>query len=374
MAEKQHALLSASSSHRWLTVPPLARLEEFFEHKTNPVAEEGTLAHALAEYKLKSALQIEAEEPEGELTLEMEQATEDYAAFILDELEQLKQGTSDPIILIEQKVDFSHYVPEGFGTADCVIVADDTLHVVDFKYGKGVLVEAENNPQMKLYALGALELYDALYDIEDVKMTIFQPRKGNISTAILQREDLVEWAETELKPKAELAFKGEGEITYGPWCQFSPCNAVLRARMEYHKELERFQLASPHLLTDREIEEILLHVDDLVKWATEVKDFATKVAINSHKSWNGFKLVEGRSIRQFTDEDEVAKLAEAEGITDLYKQSLVSLTELEKRMGKKEFNRLLGHLVRKPQGKLTLVPESDKRKEYIPAAAEFGGN
>ena len=213
MAEKQHALLSASSSHRWLTVPPLARLEEFFEHKTNPAAEEGTLAHALAEYKLKSALRIEAEEPEGELTLEMEQATEDYVTFIIDELEQLKQSTSDPIVLIEQTVDFSRYVPEGFGTADCVIVADSTFHVVDFKYGKGVLVEAENNPQMKLYALGALELYDALYDIEDIKMTIFQPRKGNISTAILQREDLIEWAETELKPKAELTFKGEGEVT-----------------------------------------------------------------------------------------------------------------------------------------------------------------
>ena len=253
-------------------------------------------------------------------------------------------------------------------------MADNILHVVDFKYGKGVLVEAENNPQMKLYALGALELYDALYDIEDIKMTIFQPRKGNVSTAILQREDLLEWAETELKPKAELAFKGEGEVTYGPWCQFSPCNAVLRARMDYHKELEQFQLASPHLLTDGEIEEILLHVDDLVKWATEVKDYATKVAIDTHKSWNGFKLVEGRSIRQFTDEDEVAKLAEAEGFTDIYKQSLVSLTELEKRMGKKEFNRVLSHLVRKPQGKLTLVPENDKRKEYIPAAAEFGGN
>lgn len=374
MAEKQHALLSASSSHRWLTVPPLARLEEFFEQKTSSAAEEGTLAHALAEYKLRMALGVKAEEPEGELTLEMEQSTEDYVAFILDELELLKQGTSEPIILIEQTVDFSRYVPEGFGTADCVLVAEGLLHVMDFKYGKGVLVEAENNPQMKLYALGALELYDALYDIEEVKMTIFQPRKGNISTAILQREDLLDWAEKELKPQAELAFKGEGEVTYGPWCQFSTCNAILRARMDYHKQLEKFQLASPHLLTDGEIEEILAHVDDLVKWATEIKDYATKVAVDSHKSWEGFKLVEGRSIRQFTNEEAVIQAAEAEGFTDLYKQSLVSLTELEKRMGKKEFNRVLGHLVHKPQGKLTLVPESDKRKEYIPAAAEFGGN
>ena len=204
---------------------------------------------------------------------------------------------------------------------------------MDFKYGKGVLVEAENNPQMKLYALGALELYDALYDIEEVKMTIFQPRKGNISTTILQREDLLDWAEKELKPKAELAFNGEGEVTYGPWCQFSTCNAVLRARMDYHKQLEKFQLASPHLLTDGEIEEILAHVDDLVKWASEIKDYATKVAVESHKSWAGFKLVEGRSIRQFTNEEAVIQAAEAEGFTDLYKQSLVSLTELEKRMG-----------------------------------------
>ncbi|HEL2651152.1 TPA: DUF2800 domain-containing protein [Streptococcus suis] len=374
MTDKQHALLSASSSHRWLTVPPIARLEEFFENPTSLAAQEGTLAHALAEHKLRLALGEDSQLPEGDIDLDMDMHTDDYVAYISDEMTQAKQVTPDPIFIIEQRVDFSRYVPEGFGTADAIIVADNSLHVIDFKYGKGVLVDSENNSQMRLYALGALELFDALYDIAEIKMTIFQPRKGNVSTSIMTRQDLLKWAEEVVKPQAELAFKGEGEITYGPWCQFSPCNAVLRARHDWHQNLHQYQLASPYLLTDAEIEAILPHVDNLAKWATEVKDYATKVAMASGKSWSGFKLVQGRSNRKFSDDKEVIAVAEKEGVTDIYTQSLVSLTELEKRLGKKEFNRVFGHLVTKPKGKVSLVPDTDKRQALSSATEDFGGN
>lgn len=374
MADKQHALLSASSSHRWLTIPPIARLEEFFENPTSPAAQEGTLAHALAEHKLRLALGEASQLPEGEIDPDMAMHTDDYVAYISDELILAKQRTPDAICIIEQRVDFSHYVPEGFGTADAIIVADSSLHVIDFKYGKGVLVDSENNSQMRLYALGALNLFDALYDITEIKMTIFQPRKGNISTSIMSRKDLLAWAEEVVKPQAELAFKGEGTITYGPWCQFSPCNAVLRARHDWHKELHQYQLASPYLLTDAEIEDILTHVDDLAKWATEVKDYATKVALETGKSWSGFKLVAGRSSRKFSDDKAVIAVAEQEGITDIYTQTLASLTTLEKRLGKKEFSRLFGHLVTKPKGKVSLVPETDKRQALTSAVEDFERN
>lgn len=200
----KHALLSASSSHRWLTCPPLPRLEQFFENKTSEAAHEGTSAHAVAENKLRKALGFSHKNMKV-LDKEMDEYTDDYVTYVLEQIELIKQKTKDPIVLIEQRLDFSEYVPDGFGTGDCVIVADNVIHVIDFKYGRGVEVSAVNNPQMKLYALGALKLYDTLYDIEEVAMTIFQPRKFNVSTDIISSKDLLEWAETELKEKAELA-------------------------------------------------------------------------------------------------------------------------------------------------------------------------
>lgn len=332
----KHALLSASSSHRWLTCPPLPRLESYFENKTSEAAHEGTLAHAVAENKLRKALGMTYQTIQVSDT-EMDTHTDDYMTYIMELLESIKKTTKDPIVLIEQHLDFSDYVPDGFGTGDCVIVADKRIHIIDLKYGRGVEVSAEDNPQMKLYALGALKLYDALYDIEEVVMTIFQPRKCNISTDTISTRDLLHWAEGELKEKAELAFEGKGVVEYGPWCQFSNCGVVLRARYDYHKKLECFELKSPHLLTDEEIEEVLSHVDDLTKWANEVKEYATKVALQSGKSWNGYKLVAGRTVRKFTDEEKVAEIAKANGYTDIYKQSLLSMTDLQKMMGKVEF-------------------------------------
>ncbi|HEQ7722666.1 TPA: DUF2800 domain-containing protein [Streptococcus pyogenes] len=368
----KHALLSASSSHRWLSCPPLPRLESFFQNEISDAAIEGTLAHKLAEYKLRVALKEEVAPLERKkFNQEMQEHTDDYVSYILEQVELEKQTTKDVVVLIEQRLDFSHYVPEGFGTGDCIIISDKNLHIIDFKYGQGVEVSAENNPQMMLYGLGALNIYDALYDIETVKMTIFQPRKYNISTFELGVDKLTTWAETELKEKAEAAFEGKGVITYGPWCQFSSCGAVLRARFDHHKKLERFELKSPHLLTDSEIEEVLDHIDDLVKWSNEVKEYATKLAVQSGKEWTGYKLVHGRSTRKFKDEETVVAIAKENGYDNIYKQSLLSMTELQKLMGKTKFETLFKEQLVKQLGKPTLVTSTDKRQAIVNAKQEF---
>lgn len=368
----KHALLSASSSHRWLSCPPLPRLESFFQNEISDAAIEGTLAHKLAEYKLRIVLNEKVEVLDmKKFNQEMQEHTDDYVSYILEQVELEKQTTKDVVVLIEQRLDFSNYVPEGFGTGDCIIISDKTLHIIDFKYGQGVEVSAENNPQMMLYGLGALNIYDALYDIENVKMTIFQPRKYNISTFEMNVDTLTTWAETELKEKAEAAFEGKGVITYGPWCQFSSCGAVLRARFDHHKKLERFELKSPHLLTDSEIEEVLDHIDDLVKWSNEVKEYATKLAIQSGKQWNGYKLVHGRSTRKFKDEETVVEIAKENGYDNIYKQTLLSITELQKLMGKTKFETLFNEQLIKQLGKPTLVSSSDKRQAIVNAKQEF---
>ena len=360
----RHAVLSASGSHRWLSCTPSARLELEFEDQTSEAAREGTAAHALCEYKLRRALKQRAKRPVSEYdSEEMEYCTSDYTAFVLEKLEVAKQVCKDPIVLIEQHLDFSCYVPEGFGTGDCIIVADDHLHIIDFKYGMGVLVEAEKNPQMMLYALGALEIYDSLYDINRVSMTIFQPRRDNVSTWTISADELRQWAEEELKPKAALAYAGEGEFVPGEWCRFCKASIGCRARAEENLKLAGDEFKLPPLLTDEEIEEILERLPDLTKWANELTAYATDAAINHGKKWKGFKLVEGRSNRKYKDEDLVAEAAKKEGYKDIYMSSLIPLTEMQKLMGKAKFEEILGGLVYKPPGKLSLVPESDKRPE-----------
>lgn len=360
---KVHATLSASSAHRWLNAPPLPQLEKLFPNSATPMAEEGTAAHALGEYKLRKALGQECKRPVSDFQSDdMEAFTDDYCDYVMDQYQQAKLTHPGVTVLIEQRLDFSNYVPDGFGTGDCIIIADGLMHIVDFKYGKGVRVDAENNPQMMLYALGTLNSYSMLYDQPDViDMTIFQPRIGNVSTWSIETDTLLDWAKTDLKQKAELAIKGDGVVKYGPWLQFSNCNAVLRVRYNQYKKLQEFQLRSPHLMSNAEIEEVLANVDELVKWANQVKAYAQDLAVNHGKQWNGFKVVEGRSIRKYKDEATVAKMAEENGFTDIYQKSLLSITKLEKVMGKKQFNDLLGQYIYKPAGKLTLVLQSDKR-------------
>ena len=301
-----HAILSASSSHRWLNCTPSARLELEFENTGSEAAREGTAAHALCEYKLKRALRRRAKRPVSDYDCdEMEKYTDAYVDFVMEQYETIRQNCPDPVLLIEQHLDFSSYVPDGFGTGDCVIIGDGVLHIIDFKYGKGVLVEAEHNPQMMLYALGALGIYDSLYDIREVYMSIFQPRRENVSTWTISTEDLHAWADNELKPKAEMAFRGEGEYCPGEWCTFCRAAVRCRARAEEKMKLAQSKFKLPPLLTDTEIEAILSQLPGLTKWAEEIIAYATDAAVSHGKDWQGFKIVEGRSVRKFLDEKAV---------------------------------------------------------------------
>ena len=357
-----HAILSASSSHRWLECTPSARLEMEFENPGSEAAREGTAAHALAEYKLRKALGHGGTCPVSSYDSgEMEDCTDSYVEYVMELLAKAKTKCSDPVVLVEQRLDFSRYVPDGFGTGDCIIVSDDVLHIVDLKYGTGILVEAEGNPQMKLYALGALEIFDALYDIKEVSMTIFQPRRENVSVWSISADELKSWAETELKEKAELAFKGEGSFVSGPWCTFCRASVRCRARAEEKLKLAQEEFRLPPLLTDSEIEEILGVLPDLTKWANEISDYALEEDVSHGKEWKGFKLVEGRSVRKYRDEDAVAEAARDAGFTEIYRQSLIPMTEMQRLMGKKRFEEVLGDLIYKPAGKPTLVPVTDKR-------------
>ena len=375
MPPKSHAILSASSSHRWLNCNPSARLEQEFEDQETEAASEGTAAHALCEHKLRKALKLRSKKPVSQYDCdEMDDYTDGYVQFVLEQLAQAKLTCPDPQVLIEQRLDFSCYVPDGFGTGDCLIIASPRLHVIDFKYGLGVLVDAYQNPQMMLYALGALRIFDCLYDITEVSMSIYQPRRENVSTWTISVDELMDWAENTLRPKADLAYKGEGEYSPGSWCQFCKAAVKCRARAEAKLDLARFEFAQPPLLSDAEIEEILEKLDDLTKWANEIMAYAQDAAINHGKEWAGYKLVESRTNRKYTDEDAVARAAASAGYRDIYKKTLISITEMEKLMGKQTFKEILGGLIVKPIGKPTLVPESDKRPAITTTGAKHDFN
>lgn len=273
-------------------------------------------------------------------------------------------------MLVEQRLDFSRWVPEGFGTGDCLIVADDLLTIVDFKYGVGVLVEAEDNPQMMCYALGALEMFDGIYDINRVEMTIFQPRRENVNSFEITKEELLSWAENVLKPAAELAAKGGGEFKAGDHCQFCKAKATCRKRAEYNLELAKYDFAIPDLLQDDEVEAILEKVDALVAWGSDIKEYALQQAV-AGKKWKDWKVVEGRSNRKYTNEEAVAKTVTDAGF-DPYEKKVMGITAMTKLLGKRRFEELLGALIEKPQGKPTLVPMSDKRPAMNKAAEAAG--
>lgn len=367
-----HSIYSASGAHRWMACPPSAHLEQQFPNETSVFAEEGTAAHDLCEYKLKKALRIRSKKPVSKYDSdEMDEYTDMYVEYCLSLIGKEKESCKDLQILIEQSLDFSDYVPNGFGTGDLVVVGNGTLHVVDFKYGKGVIVSAECNPQMMLYALGALSLFEMLYDIDRISMVIVQPRVDNFSTYEMSVDELLQWAKEELKPKALLASKGEGKFCAGDHCRFCRAKNQCRARAVKNLELLKYEFADPALLSDDEIAEIIGVADELSKWASDIYTYASALAINEGRQWDGFKLVEGRTRRKYTDENAVAEAAKEAGYNDIYNQNLISITEMEKLMGKKKFKELLGAFVDKPQGKLTLVPETDKRQAVEPIVAEF---
>lgn len=369
---KQHALLSASSSARWIACPPSAKLCAKVPDKPSPYARQGTDAHTLCEYKVLNVLGRNPLNPIENLDYldqEMIDCADLYSAYVVEELEAAKKYCKDPQVLVEQRLNFSQWVPEGFGTGDCLIVADKVLQIIDFKYGLGILVSAENNPQMMCYALGALDTYDGIYDIETIRMTIFQPRRSNISTWEISKKDLLKWADEVLKPAAALAWKGEGEFKAGDHCRFCAVRASCRKRAEYNLEMAKYDFQMPPELNDTEVAAILPKLDDLISWAGDLKGYALQKALAGTK-YPGFKVVEGRSIRKYTDENAVAQTVASAGY-DPFERKLLGVTAMTSLLGKKRFTKLLGGLVTKPPGKPTLVPDSDKRPAMNTAKNDF---
>ena len=393
-----HALLSASSSKQWLHCPPSVRLQENFPNESSVYAEEGTFAHEICEYKVRKYLHERVKRPQSEEfdTEEIEQITDVYAEFVISIIEKMKENGCEPLAFVEERVDYSHIAPSGFGTADMLIIGKDVdgrglLHVCDFKTGKGVFVDADHNSQMMLYALGGLAAYGFLYDIEIVRMSIIQPRLDNISTFECSRQELEDWGES-IKPTAMLAFEGKGEQHPGDWCRFCRAKPVCKACADealalcredfldldagafddtaeesdmtapYEADTQTAVFKQPGLIPIAELAEILPTLNRISSWIEAVFAFVSSEAINHGVPIPGYKVVEGRRKRVFTDTKAVVDTAVQNGYTDLYKQTLITLTEFEKMMGKKKFNELLGEYVAKPPGKLALVPESDPRE------------
>ncbi len=393
-----HALLSASSSKQWLHCPPSVRLQENFPNESSVYAEEGTFAHEVCEYKVRKYLKERVKRPQSEEydTEEIEQITDVYAEFVISIIEQMKENGCEPLAFVEERVDYSHIAPSGFGTADMLIIGKDEqgrgiLHVCDFKTGAGVFVDADHNSQMMLYAIGALAAYGFLYDIEIVRMSIIQPRLDNISTFECSRQELEDWGES-IKPTALLAYEGKGEQHPGDWCRFCRAKPVCQACADealalcredfldldagafddtaeesdmtapYEADTQTAVFKQPGLIPISELAEILPTLNRISSWIEAVFAFVSSEAINHGVPIPGYKVVEGRSKRVFTDTKAVVDTAVQNGYTDLYKQTLITLTEFEKMMGKKKFNELLGEYVAKPPGKLALVPESDPRE------------
>lgn len=367
-----HAVLSASSSERWIKCPPSARLCENYEDKGSNFAAEGTCAHSLCEARLKQALGIPTEDPVENLSWyneEMEDCAQGYVSYVTELLAEAKKTCSDPVILIEQRVDFSRWVKEGFGTADLILIADGVMNICDYKHGAGVEVSAEGNTQMRLYALGGLEIFDGIYDIEEIKMTIYQPRKSNISVDTITKSELYEWADAVVVPQAELAYAGLGDFSCGEHCRFCKAKAECRERANANLELAKFDFKLPALLEDEEIANILGKLDAFTAWASDIKEYALQQAI-SGKEWSGWKLVEGRSTRKYTNEALVASTVEGAGF-DPYEHKVLGITSMQKMLGKTRFEELLAPYLEKPQGKPTLVPASDKRPAMNTAKNDF---
>lgn len=368
-----HALLSPSAAHRWMNCTAAPRLEENIADSGSSFAEEGTLAHAYCAKHLKEFLGLPIKDEEAEIaqlfetyhTGEMDEYTDTYKVIVLEKFNAARAKTPDAQLLVEVRLDFTTWMPEAFGTADAVIIADGTMEIIDFKYGKGVKVSAVKNPQMMIYALGAYQQFSFEYNIERVRMTIVQPRIDNISEYELSAVDLLAWATYQLQPKAKEAFEGNGHQMPGEWCQFCKVKATCKAladltfaAVEEHPD--------PKTITAEEMATRVLPMLDTIKtWIKGVDEYTLEQALNGQK-YIGFKLVAGRSVRKITDPEAVmGALSENEFAEDAYMKprELKTITDLEKAIGKKRFNEICSQWIDKPQGKPTLVPESDKRPE-----------
>lgn len=385
-----HATLSASGAKRWMSCPPSARLEErlrgIFGEKSTPFAEEGTKAHSLAELKLLREKGRLGEDDGindfnydlrrkalGDIPKEMDEATDYYAEIILEKFLTAKQSCPDAQLKLEQRLDFSSWVPDGFGTGDAVIVGEELLEVCDLKYGKGVPVFAENNPQARCYGLGALHCYGVLYGFKHVRNTIIQPRLDSVTEEMLNTDELLQWAETELKPAAELAWKGKGEFNPGDHCKFCAARAICYARATKAMTIFKHGFETPGVIPDEAIPEILAVADTAIDWIKDLQAYALSQALRGQE-WPGYKLVRGkRPPRKWVDEEEAKhQLIRAGYEPEVYTETkFKSPSNIEKLVGKQAFEAIFATLVTQGDGALTLVPESDKRTEFTSAEADF---
>lgn len=381
--QRAHAILSASGSKRWLSCPPSATLEEQFPESQSDYAAEGTFAHTLAEHLLRGNLTTELKPSIYKKKLAELQKDPLYSQSMLEYIEQyktivgekylaLKRDCKDAFVLLEQRLDFSNWVPDGFGTGDVVLISQGVIEIVDLKYGQGVPVSALGNPQMRLYALGAINEYSMLYDFDKVRMTIIQPRLDSISEDEISVQELLDWGESIVKPTAAMAIAGEGDYKSGEHCQFCRAKAVCRKRAEDNLEMARYEFQNPNVLTHDEIAVILEQADALQKWAKDIQEYALDQAENHGVKFPGWKLVEGRSNRKYTDKDAVAAKLKEEGYSSevIYQpQEIWGITDMEKKIGKKLFADYLKDLVIKPAGKATLAKENDPRPELSSVAS-----
>lgn len=375
--QRAHAILSASGSKRWLSCPPSAKLEDQFPESTSEFAEEGTYAHSFADLKLRGYITTELKPSVYKKKLSEIKKDPFYSQSLDDYIEQYvnivgekyltaKKNSSDSFVMLEQKLDFSEWVPDGFGTGDVILISPGILEIVDLKYGQGVPVSAEGNTQMRLYALGALNQYGMLYDFDKIRMTIVQPRLDSVSEDEITVQELLDWGENFVKPLAQMAIAGEGEYKSGDHCQFCRAKAVCKARAEANLEMAKYEFQDPNLLSNDDIAEILLKAEELQKWAKDVQNYALDQAENHGVKFPGWKLVEGRSNRKYTDEEAVAKKLKDEGYASdviFQPQKIWGISEMEKKIGKRLFSDYLTEFIVKPAGKATLVLESDKRPE-----------
>lgn len=376
----KHALLSPSAAHRWMNCTAAPLLEKDVEDKGSTFAEEGTLAHAYCAKKLKEFLGLSVDEEKAEIAQldeqyhsgEMDEYTDTYKTIVLEKFNAARAKTKDAQLLVEVKLDFSHYVPDAFGTSDAIIIADGVMEVIDFKYGKGVKVSAVENPQMMIYALGAWDLFNFEYDIRKVRMTIVQPRIDNLSEFELDAADLINWAVDELQPKANEAYSG-GKQKPGNWCQFCKVKANCKALSSMCIEAQQAN-PDPRKISKEVMESTILPLLSTFKtWLTGVEEYSLEQAL-SGVQYQGFKIVEGRSIRKITNPTVVMELLGKEGFAKeayIKPTELRSITDLEKLIGKKRFGAICAEYINKPQGKPTLVPESDKRPAFNQAADDF---
>ena len=386
-----HSRLPPSSAHRWLVCTLSPQMEAPFPDTTSEAADQGTAAHSMAELKVKRKLHEPCtRDPTQYDDDEMQYCTDDYCNFVMEQIEDARQYTDSPLVMVEQRLSFEDIIPGGFGTADLIIATPKKLYITDLKYGKGVVVKVSEglNPQLCIYAYGAYTNFRFLYpDVESVVMSIFQPRVGNVDSFEIQIGELMEWAEGYVRPKAIEAAGPDGVLVPGDHCKFCKAKGVCRARADEALKLaqERFtvidgtyktsqgempmyRFKSPSMLTQEEIEDVLPILNRVQEWITSVFTYVADEAISHGRKWKGYKIVEGKSTRKYLSETMVEAACKKAGFTDIYEKTLLPLTKLEKKMTKPIFKSVLidTGLVIKPKGKLTLTEESDERPTVDP--------